>query len=67
MIGYVIKTLCFPRQMWEIKSRFSHVRHEVLESTIRAFDHDRACLIKDVLNDGEFDSFKVTVNTLMNN
>ena len=59
------------------KSRFSHVRHEVLESTIRAVDHDGACLIKDVvnnyklmlesnytcINDGEFDSFKRYIKT----
>lgn len=54
------------------KSRFCQVRDEVLESTIKAIDHDGACLIKyatdkymlilennyTCINEGEYESFK---------
>ena len=54
------------------RSRFSQIRHEILESIIKIIDSDGACLIKDIVNmyklilennhtyikEGEYDSFK---------
>ena len=68
------KEIGFPKS-GNNKSRFSQIRNEVLENTVK-IDRDDACLIKDIVNnhksilennhtcikDGEYDSFKKYLN-----